>query len=290
MQREASPQPTPADVPLPRQPSPKPASRPATRGNASKLEPVPAQTVHNPAGSEKASWGIWLLHCEQLFGCHGIFGLMQCHNCKLHVMAVELAILPSYFGHAVHNMYEIKACDDSECVNNFKAYNYLTAISGTTYSRCTPVTSCCALQSASRGSSANPATRVQRFAAAVLRYIFSNMQDGQQQTLESVIRYACQTCVHTPASSPGIKMLQVGITHIILPSRSVAAIHVGMLQCVDVDLSFDSQMDGTVLPQQQAVVVWAARAYRGALHDGLEHVWMSLQVWEQQDSTVAAAP
>lgn len=64
---------------------------------------------------------------------------------------------------------------------------------------------CYAMQTSSRGSSANPATRVQRFAAAILQYIYSNMQEGQQQTLESVIRYSSNTFTNaltSPLSLP----------------------------------------------------------------------------------------
>ena len=46
------------------------------------------------------------------------------------------------------------------------------------------------LQPPSRGSSAQPMTRVQRFAASILQYIRDNLKAGKTETFESVIRYA----------------------------------------------------------------------------------------------------
>ena len=82
----------------------------------------------------------------------------------------------------------------------------MLSISGRLYSACEMMVWVLAyahnnhvLQSTTRASSANPATRVQRFAADILRYIYSNMKDGHQQTLESVIRY---WFIKTPAAIP----------------------------------------------------------------------------------------
>lgn len=44
------------------------------------------------------------------------------------------------------------------------------------------------LQPPSRGSSAQPVTRVQRFAATILQYIRDNLKAGKTETFESVIR------------------------------------------------------------------------------------------------------
>lgn len=56
-------------------------------------------------------------------------------------------------------------------------------------SKCVAAKGMSVLQPPSRGSSAEPATRVQRFAASILQYIRNGVKAGKTETFESVIRY-----------------------------------------------------------------------------------------------------